>query len=103
MAELKEFFSHIKFIRKRSSNLSKIVVIITIVLCMGALCVLRLDMTQIEKKTEDLRAQAAALEHENAELNEKIQQIGSVQSVQDIAREELGLVNPDTVVFQPEN
>ena len=101
MAELKEFFSHIKLVRQRSSNLSKIVVMITIVLCMGALCTLRLAMTTIENKTDDLRAQAAALEQDNSDLEGKIQDLGSVQSVHDIAQEELGLVSPDTVVFQP--
>ena len=35
------------------------------------------------------------------DLEGKIQDLGSVQSVYDIAQEELGLVNPDTVVFQP--
>lgn len=101
MAELKAFFSRIKLVRQRSSNLSKIVVIITIVLCMGALCTLRLAMNKLETKTDDLRSQAVALEQDNTDLEGKIQDLGSVQSVYDIAQEELGLVNPDTVVFQP--
>ena len=87
----------------RSSNLSKIVVIVTIVLCMGALGTLRLAMNKIENQTEDLRSKAAALEEENRILEERIQDIDSVQSVKDIAEEELGLVSPDTVVFQPES
>ena len=103
MAEIKDFFSRIKLIRQRSSNLSKIVVIVTIVLCMGALGTLRLAMNKIENQTEDLRSKAAALEEENRILEERIQDIDSVQSVKDIAEEELGLVSPDTVVFQPES
>lgn len=103
MAELKEFFSRVKLVRQRSSNLSKIVVIVTIVLCMGALCTLRLAMNRTEKQTDELTAQAAALEQENSDLNEKISELGSVQSIMDIAQEELGLVNPDSVILQPEN
>ena len=103
MAEIKDFFSRIKLVRQRSSNLSKIVVIVTIVLCMAALGTLRLAMNKIENQTEELRTQAAALEYENSELEQKIQDVGSVQSVHDIAQEELGLVSPDTVVFQPES
>ena len=103
MAELKEFFSRFKLVRQRSSNLTKIVVIVTIVLCMGALLTLRLAMNEIEDNTGKLASQAAALEQENADLAEKIDQLGSVQSVMDIAREELGLVDPDTVIFEPEN
>ena len=38
---------------------------------------------------------------ENAELREKIAELDTVQSVQDIAREELGMVDPDTVVIVP--
>ena len=103
MAEIKDFLKRIKLVRRRSSNLSKIVVIVTIVLCLGALGTLRLAMNKIENQTEDLRSKAAALEEENRILEERIQDIDSVQSVKDIAEEELGLVSPDTVVFQPES
>ena len=103
MTQLKEMFSRIKLVRHRSSNLTKIVVIVTIVLCMGALVTLRLAMNRIEKDTEALAAQAAELEQGNSDLTTQIGQLGSVQSVLDIARQELGLVNPDTVVFEPVN
>lgn len=103
MSALKELISRFKLVRRRSSNLTKIVVIITIVLCMGALLTLRLAMTEIKNNTRELASQAAALEQENADLNEQIGQLGSVQSVLDIAREELGLVDPDTIIFEPEN
>lgn len=103
MTQLKEMFSRIKLVRHRSSNLTKIVVIVTIVLCMGALVTLRLAMNRIEKDTEALAAQAAELEQSNSDLTTQIGQLGSVQSVLDIARQELGLVNPDTVVFEPVN
>ena len=102
MQELKEFLRRIKLVRQRSSNLSKIVVIITILLCMGSLITLRLAMKRIEDRTQDLRNQASVLEEENADLVEKTGQLGSVQSVTDIAREELGLVNPDAVLLEPE-
>ena len=103
MTQLKEMFSRIKLVRHRSSNLTKIVVIVTIVLCMGALVTLRLAMNRIGRDTEALAAQAAELEQSNSDLNTQIGQLGSVQSVLDIARQELGLVNPDTVVFEPVN
>ena len=38
----------------------------------------------------------------NRDLQEKIDDVDSVEGVQDIAREELGLVDPDTIVIQPE-
>ena len=102
MKELKEFFRRIKLVRQRSSNLSKIVVIVTILLCTVSLITLRLAMKKIEDRTQDLRNQASVLEEENAGLEEKIDQLGSVQSDMEIAREELGLVNPDAVLLEPE-
>ena len=102
MAELKEFLSRIKLVRQRSSNFIKIMVIVTIALCMGAMCLLRMAMIRVQNETDDLRSKAAALEEERDELNEKIQQVGSNKSVQDIAQEQLGMVDPETVVFQPE-
>ena len=56
----------------------------------------------IRGQVENLRQEAAAIEQENRELQDKIDNLGSVQSVQDIAREELGLVDPNTVMIQPE-
>ena len=103
MKQLKEMFSRIKLVRRRSSNLTKIVVIVTIVLCMGALLTLRLSMNRIKQETRELAAQAAELEQDKSDLNTQIDQLGSVQSVLDIAEQELGLVHPDTVVFEPVN
>ena len=103
MKQLKEMFSRIKLVRRRSSNLTKIVVIVTIVLCMGALLTLRLSMNRIKQETRELAAQAAELEQDKSDLNTQIDQLGSVQSVLDIAEQELGLVSPDTVIFEPVN
>ena len=103
MTQLKEMFSRIKLVRRRSSNLTKIVVIVTIVLCMGALLTLRLSMNRIKQETRELAAQAAELEQDKSDLTTQIDQLGSVQSVLDIAEQELGLVHPDTVVFEPVN
>ena len=42
------------------------------------------------------------MEGENADLQEKIDNIGSVQSIRQIAQDELGLTDPDTVLIRPE-
>ena len=44
---------------------------------------------------------AAVLEQENAELAEKKEDLGSSSSIRDIAKEELGLVEPDTIIIEP--
>lgn len=101
MANIKNPFADVKVVRRRSNPLTKVVVTAAIVLSMAALITLGWTQHQIEGETRDMRAEAARLEAENAELEEKIDSLGSVQSVMEIAREELGLVDPNTVVIQP--
>lgn len=92
----------LRLVMRSSSTALKIAMAVLIVFSMAALTALAWVRGSIRGQVEDLRQQAAALEQENRELQEKIDNLGSVQSVQDIAREELGLVDPNTVVIQPE-
>lgn len=84
-----------------SSPILKVVVIVLIVFSMAALLSLTWVRGSIQSRTDEMRAEAAALEHENAVLNEKISRLDSVESVREIAREELGLVDPNTMVLDP--
>ena len=87
----------------RSSSVAlKIAVTVLIVFSMAALAALAWVRGSIRGQVENLRQEAAAIEQENRELQDKIDNLGSVQSVQDIAREELGLVDPNTIMIQPE-
>ena len=87
----------------RSSSIAlKIAVTVLIVFSMAALAALAWVRGSIRGQVENLRQEAAAIEQENRELQDKIDNLGSVQSVQDIAREELGLVDPNTIMIQPE-
>ena len=102
MAELKEFLSKIRFVYRRTSNITKVIVTVAIVLCMTTLIALRLSTTALENRTEDLRHQAGMLEEANSALEQKIDELGSVKSVVEIAEEELGLVQPDAVIIEAE-
>ena len=55
-----------------------------------------------EKQAEILRQEAAVLEQENQILRDRISILGTVESVKQIARDILGLVDPDTVIFETE-
>ena len=101
MKKLATILSRTQFGRRRSSNATKLVVAVSIVLCMVALITLRLSMNDLQNRTEKLYNRAAALEQENSSLENKIANLGTVQSVMEIAKEELGLVQPDTVIFVP--
>ena len=102
MANIKNPFAGIRVVYRRSNPLTKVVVCAAIVLSMAALIALGWTQSGLQQELRDMRAEAARLEAENAELEEKIDGLGSVQSVMEIAEEELGLVAPDTVMIQPE-
>jgi cell division protein FtsL len=80
----------------------KIVLILLIVFSIAALVGLRWVHNGLRDKIQDLKQEAAALEQDNADLQEKIDDLGSVQSVKDIARDEMGLVDPNTILIDPQ-
>ena len=100
---MKQTKPKLRLVMRSGSTALKIVMVVLIVFSMAALTALAWVRGSIRSQVEDLRQEAAALEQENRELQEKIDALGSVQSVQDIAQEELGLVNPDTILIQPEH
>ena len=49
-----------------------------------------------------LMQQADSLEQANQDLAQYIDELGNVQGIERIAEEELGLVDPDTVIIEPQ-
>ena len=92
----------IRLVYRRSSTAVKCMVIAALVVGTAALLFLRGAILRAEQQKEELRQQAAVLEQENKKLETAIGQLGTVQSVAELAEELLGLVDPDTVIFQPE-
>lgn len=103
MASRNNPFRRIRLVIKRSKPLTKIVVLCAIVLSMATLLLLRQQLLDTQIMKDSLGDKAAQLEQENGQLEDKIDKLGSVDSVEQIAQEELGLVDPDSVIFQPEN
>lgn len=93
-------FANVRLVYQRSQTLTKVVVLVALVLSMAALLTLGIARRDAEKRTAELLEQARQLEQENNQLERYIDELGTVQSVERIAAEELGLVDPDTVVFQ---
>lgn len=102
MADLDKFFSKFRLEIKRTPKVTVIVLIVAMVLAIGALAALQFSIAAMSSHTEDLRQQAAHLEGENEDLLEDIDQAGSIKGIVEIAEEELGLVQPDTVIYQTE-
>lgn len=96
-------FGRIRLIYRRSSPLLKCVVLAAIVLSTVALLTLRLSIQQTQAKTHQMREQAAILEQANNTLEVRIAELGTVQSVKQIAGEQLGLVDPNSQFFSIES
>ena len=101
MAKFNLPFRDIKVEYARSHPMTKVVVIGLILVCTAALITLGLSGYQLRREIALLREEAAALAAENAELREKIDILDSVKGVESIAQEELEMVDPDTIVIDP--
>ena len=103
MAEQKNPPVKKKYIVRPAPAVLKIVACLLILFSMAALLALRWVHNGIREETQNLTQEAAAAEGKQRELEEKIGNLGSVQSVKDIAQEELDLIDPDTVVIEPQS
>lgn len=92
-----------KLVFRRSSRLVTVAVCLAVVLSMAALLTLHAATAASRQKTQELKAQAAQLEQSNDQLEQKIGILGTLESARQMAMEFLGLVDPDTVIIEPEN
>ncbi len=88
---------------QKSSNVTKIAVLAAIILPTVAVVALNAATNAAQQDYEALRQQAAALVEQNQEMSDRVKSLGSVESAIQIAMEELGLVESDTVIIEPEN
>ncbi len=91
----------VKFVR--SSRRTKMVVLGMVAACMVALMTLNLTINALNKRAEEARKEAARLEYENSQLEDKIDNLGSAEGAEDAARDE-GYVDEDefVIVTKPE-
>ncbi len=93
-------FSRIRLVYRRTSMTVKTLVLATLVLCSLTLITLRFSLMEAKKELANVRAEAQMLEQENDRLQKSINQLGTVQSVTELAKELLDLVDPNTVIFE---
>lgn len=101
MGKLLAKLKRVRFVYRRSNNMTKTVVIAALLLSMAALMVLHGAITTAEKQLQEKRELAAKLEQEKDKLNQDIGSLGSADSVDQIAQDKLGLIDPDSIVITP--
>lgn len=95
-------FSHIRLVYQRTPTLVKCVVLTAVILSTVALLTLRGAILNAREKEEALKNEVATLEQENDSIHQDIKELGTLESIKELAGKLLGLVDPDTVIFLPE-
>ena len=94
-------FRSIRIIPRPGPRKLKIIIAALLLACSVALIALGVVHSRIQQKTRDALDQAAALEQENADLADKTENLGSSSVIKEIALDELGLVDPGTILIDP--
>lgn len=94
-------FRSIRIIPRPGPRKLKIIIAALLLACSVALIALGVVHSRIQQKIRDALDQAATLEQENADLADKTENLGSSSVIKEIARDELGLVDPGTILIDP--
>lgn len=96
-------YNRIRFVYKRSSTLTKVLVLSAVVLSTVTLLGLRHRIQKTEAQIAATQSQLAREEQENAKLEQKIEALGTLNGAMQIAKDELGYEDPDTIILEPES
>ena len=100
MKKIRSFLSRFQLQYRRTSTLNKVAIAVAIVLSSITLLALQQVKREKNERFANLSRQAAALSQSNDELRQDIDELGTADSIRQIAQEELGLVDPDTIIFE---
>ena len=102
MLEVQTPIGKVKVVRRRSRLLTKVVVLAAVLLSVATLLTLLLVIQSTRAQTEALKTEAVQLNRENSRLELYIQELGTIKGIIRIAQEELGLIEPDSIILDPE-
>ena len=91
----------IKVVPRKSTPLTRLVILTAVVLSIAALLAVHGAIRAANRSTEELRQEAIALEQEQARLEQYQQEKGTLAEILRIAQEKLGLTLPDSIIIQP--
>ena len=101
MAEQRKKRYRLVFIRTKP--VVKLLILLAVVLSTVALVALRANIEEGKSRYEAMRQYAITVEGDNQDLDQRIKELGSLESALRIAMEELGLVLPDSIIVTPGN
>lgn len=91
----------VKLVARKTSPVTKAALLAAAVLSVVAIAALYSSIDQLNDRYDHLRQEALVLESDNGQLQQQIDDLGSLESAIRIAMEELGLTFPDSVIFAP--
>lgn len=77
----------------------KLAVLLVIIFSTVALLTTHLVIDKLKETNKNLQNQAMELEDENKDLQDHIDHKDTDEGVKDVAKDELGMVDPDTVIY----
>ncbi len=101
MSNHKHPFANIRLVYRRSSPVLKCAVLAVLVLSAAALLTLRSSISGEQASIRQLHQQTLVLQQQNQQLNSDIADLGSVDSIRNIASRKLGLTDPAAKFFSP--
>lgn len=91
-----------KIVFRRGRPLTKAVLLIMIVLCTVALVVIHSSIRREQDRIAASRRDILNHQWLNRSIQKRIHQLGSHESIIEIAGEELGLYDPETIIIETE-
>ena len=84
---------------KHTMRLTAIVLAVLTVSAVIMLMKAQRDLTEAERLTAELTVKLQSAENENRRLTQKLEKLGTEEATEALARERLGLVLPDEIIF----
>lgn len=102
MKNILKALGRVKLVFRKSRPATKVMALCAVVLSMAALLTLQSAILESREQTGALLEQAAELEQQNQELKQRIDGLRTEEGIRDIAEQELGLVDPNTIMIVPQ-
>ena len=77
----------------------KIAVLVVIIVCTAALLTTYVVIKNLQETNQNLQQQALELENSNKDLEEHVDNSGTDEGANGVAKDDLGDVDPDTIIY----